>query len=609
MIPVRDVQDGTPSADPPRVGSAGPVTEEGSLAAGPAAGISDLGQLRMLSRIVQQVGEGVAVTDNEARILYANAEFARMHHCDLDDLHGGRYRGSDFYSADVWAGPVQGLMHDALTAGIGRAELNRLRADGSVFPASVTLSLLYDDGGSLVGRVLCVRDVTAARDVEASLREANARLERLASTDQLTGLPNRGLFTDRLEQTMALARREPRSVALLFLDVDRFKSVNDTLGHQYGDEVLVEVARRLVAALRECDTVARLGGDEFAVLLGGSASPEDAAGAAQRLLDALRPGIAAGRTELFVGASIGIALWPEDCASEADLLEHADVAMYRAKASGGNRFEMFRRTMTIAARERLSVQAELSRAVDAGELRLRYDPQVELATGRVTGVEAVAWWDHPSQDGGAPASLPALAEETGLSVRIGAWALQEACQQAARWRSELGSPLTVGVGVSARQLDDPVFGTAVRDVLAASHLPAVALELQVPEAAARPDAGTASALEALARLGVRLAVDGFGTGCSSLASLCRRPLHRVRLDPTFVAGVTGPEGGVVGATVALARAAGLETVAGGVSDERQRDALAAVGCVSAQGPLWTEPLAAADLAGWITARRRPRARK
>ena len=695
--------------------------------------ITDLGQLRLLSRIVDQVGEGVAVADNDARIVYANAEFARMHRFDLADLQARRFMGSDFYTDEDWAGPVQTLMRDALQTGIGRCEVSRRRTDGTTFTAAVTLSTLRDDAGDLVGRVLCVRDVTercealaqlrsnerrladaqaiarlgswewdlvtdklslseqlfiildlpcdeeptyqafllrvhpddrssvqeavsaamatrepfevtyrvttghgerivhargdvvadadgapalmrgTAQDVteakvaEASLREANARLAELATRDQLTGLTNRALFSDRLDQALALGRRGRRNVAVLFVDIDRFKTVNDSLGHHCGDEVLVEVARRLVGALRSSDTVARLGGDEFAVLLGGSSTPEEAAGAAERVLLALRPPFLGAGIEFFVGASIGVALWPEDCSSKEQLLQHADVAMYRAKGAGGNRFEMFQPAMTVAAHERLKLEADLRRAVDGDELFLRYHPQVNLATGQVIGVEALVRWANPVRGEVLPSTFIPLAEETALIVPIGRWVLTHACRQAARWRAELDTPLCMAVNVSPLQLAQPDFVSDVIEALEETGLPADALELEVTESILIDEAGSAiQTLRALRQLGVGLAIDDFGTGYSSLASLRRFLVDRVKLDMSLIAELGKGDdsaregsGALVAAAINLAHALGLETVAEGISHTRQVETLNRFGCEQGQGFYWTEPLLASELPTWL----------
>ena len=591
----------------------GPRPFDMGRAPGRPGRVTDLAQLRMLSRIADQVGEGVAVVDNEAHIIYANPEFARMHRCTPEYLQSRDFRGSDFYAADEWDGPVQDLMRDALADGIGRAAVTRRRADGTTFAAHVTLSLLRDGADELVGRVLCVQDITDRCEAEASLLEANRRLELLARTDQLTGLPNRTVFNDRLDQALATAARDGRNVAVLFVDVDRFKNVNDSLGHHCGDEVLMEVSRRLVAAVRHSDTVARLGGDEFAVLLGTSVSPEEAAHSAERMVEALRPPFLTAAMEFFVGASIGVALWPEDCRSKTELLQHADAAMYRAKAAGGNRFEMFQPAMSVAAHERLSLEADLRRAVDGQEFFLRYHPQVDLASGVVTGVEALVRWVHPTEGELPPDRFISMAERTALIVPIGAWVLREACQQAMRWRDEIPTPLRMSVNVSPLQLVQPGFVAMVTGVLADTGLPASALELEITETALVADTGPAiDALKAMRSLGVALAIDDFGTGYSSLSSLRRFLVDRVKLDMSLISELGKGDdraaignGALVAAAIDLAHALGLETVAEGIGDERQVETLARFGCEEGQGYFWAKPLLAAEIPAWIATRRIP----
>ncbi|MGI8684602.1 MAG: putative bifunctional diguanylate cyclase/phosphodiesterase [Acidimicrobiales bacterium] len=715
----------------------GPVRHDAHHPGKPSPRVTDLGQLRLLSRIVDQVGEGVAVVDNDARIVYANTEFARMHRCSLDELHAQQFVGSDFYASDDWAGPVQELMKQALDEGIGRSEVTRRRTDGTTFAAHITLSLLRDDAGDLVGRILCVQDVTErceavaqlranerrladaqeiarlgswewdlvtgtmkwsdqlfritglpndwapdyerflhridradrqrvkdavqtslltgrpydviyrvplpgrpdcivhargdvvtdaagapvvmrgtvqdvteAKVAEASLREANARMEELATRDQLTGLTNRSLFSDRLDQALAMGARGQRNVAVLFVDVDRFKNINDSLGHHCGDEVLVEVSSRIVHALRASDTVARLGDDEFAVLLGGSTTPEEAAAAAERVLAALRPPFTGAGIEFFVGASIGVALWPEDCGSKVELLQHADVAMHRAKAAGGNRFEMFQPAMTVAAHEHLRMEADLRRAVDGEEFFLRYHPQVDLVTGAVTGVESLLRWAHPSSGEIGPDTFIPLAEETALILPIGDWVLGEACRQAARWRAELDTPLCMAVNVSPLQLAQPDFVETVVRVLAETGLPPSALELEVTESILIEDTGPAiRALRALRELGVGLAIDDFGTGYSSLSSLRRFLVDRVKLDMSLISELGKGDdsaregnGALVAAAINLAHALGLPTVAEGIVHERQVQTLASFGCEQGQGFYWTQPLLASELPPWLADR-------
>ena len=464
------------------------------------------------------------------------------------------------------------------------------------------------------GRAVIMRgtsqDVTERTRAEEELRQANRRLQELASTDVLTGLPNRALFSDRLDQALSFARRENRVVALLFIDLDRFKNVNDCLGHHHGDELLIEVSRRLVGVLRDSDTVARLGGDEFAFLLAGTTPPEEAAAVAERILAALRHSFVSAGVELFVSASVGIALWPEDCNSKAELLQHADVAMYRAKAAGGDRFEMFQPAMTVAARERLSVENDLRRAIVRGEFFLRYHPVVNLVSGEISAVEALVRWQHPSRGEVLPAEFISLAEDTALIVPIGAWVLAEACRQAARWRDELGgrAPQRVAVNVSPCQLAHPGFVEFVSGVLADTGTSPAELELEVTESTLVADSGKAvAALRSLRRLGVGVAIDDFGTGYSSLAYLRRFPVDRLKLDMSFIAGIgnadestgTGSGDALVAAAISLAHALGVEAVAEGVETKDQLRALRAFGCEHGQGYFWTVPLRAAELTDWL----------
>lgn len=465
------------------------------------------------------------------------------------------------------------------------------------------------------GRAVMVRgtaqDVTEARRYERDLRVANERLQQLATTDSLTGLPNRALFDDRLEQALALGRREDRKVALLYLDIDRFKEVNDSLGHEAGDDLLVDVAARLTSVLRASDSAARLGGDEFAILLSGPDPAKHAATTAQRLLEVLQASFTTESIEFFATASIGIALWPDDSAGKSELRRHADVAMYRAKKAGGNRFELYRPTMTAAARHRLSLDAELRRAIDGGQFFLRYHPQLDLASGRVVAIEALLRWAHPIRGEVAPGDFVAMAEETGLIVRIGQHVLTESCRQAARW-NDLGEhdpPLRVSINVAGRQLAEPGFATMVSDTLTHFAIPPQQLELEITESALISDVGAALAnLQRLRSSGVSLAIDDFGTGSSSLTYLRGHPANRLKIDLSFVAHVGDPggdddvdDGALVGAVVDLAHALHLEAVAEGVTTEAQRRILRDHGCDQAQGYLWTRPLLADELLIWLAA--------
>lgn len=481
--------------------------------------------------------------------------------------------------------------------------------DDAVEPDDALLEVMAHIGTQL-GRVIeRERAATRLGRSEAALRDANERLQELATTDPLTGLPNRALFADRLDHDLAVARREGHALALLFIDLDRFKAVNDSLGHGCGDELLVEVASRLSVAVRGSDTVARVGGDEFAVLLSSPTSPEEAAVVAERILHSLGASFMTAGVAVHPACSIGVACWPEDCGSKEELLQHADAAMYRAKSAGGNRFEMFQPAMTVAARERLGMEHELRRAVDRGELFLRYHPQVDLATGEIVAMEALLRWAHPMRGEIPPAEFVPLAEETGLIVPIGAWVLREACRQLVEWRQTVpgASQLRVAVNVSARQLAHPGFVALVGETLEATAVPAPQVELEITESMIVAEGGqAASAVRELRTLGVSVAVDDFGTGYSSLSYLRRFRVDRLKLDRSFIAGLGGGGEGtgtgdaaIVCAAIRMAHALGLEAVAEGVETQTQLAALREFGCEQGQGYLWTRPLLAREVPGWL----------
>ncbi|MCU1343825.1 MAG: diguanylate cyclase/phosphodiesterase with sensor(s) [Acidimicrobiia bacterium] len=451
------------------------------------------------------------------------------------------------------------------------------------------------------GEVVTLRGT--AQDV-TELRASERRAQELATTDPLTGLPNRALFADRLEQALALAARQEWEVAVLFVDLDRFKHVNDSLGHHRGDELLVEVAARITSVLRATDTVARLGGDEFAILLGGNASAAEAVQAADRVLSCFSASFVRGDVDHFASASIGVALWPEDCTTKAELLQHADLAMYKAKEAGGGCFAMFEPGMTVAAHAQLQLGSDLRRAIDGREFFLRYHPQVDLESGELRGVEALLRWQHPTQGEVAPAAFLPLLEETGLIVSIGSWVIDEACRQSARLRAmfpELGE-VRMSVNIAPRQLVRPDLVGVVARALEASGTSPAELDLEITESSLIVDGGCAVAnLRALRELGHRIAIDDFGTGYSSLAYLRRFPVDRLKIDKSFIDEViTG--GPLVAATLHLADALGLDAVAEGVETEEQRQALVRLGCRQGQGYLWTVPLTAEELHAWVRQR-------
>jgi diguanylate cyclase (GGDEF)-like protein len=445
--------------------------------------------------------------------------------------------------------------------------------------------------GETVGRVVSFRDISERV-------AARQRIDVLAHTDSLTGLPNRRRLADRIEIALANARRDGTPFALLHLDLDRFKPINDTLGQALGDRVLVDVAERIKACLREIDTVARLGGDEFVLL----AQRSDAAGAeatARRVLEALQAPFTQGGLSFTVTASIGIALYPEHGPALDDLLSRADTAKHDAKDAGRATWRFFQARHApgdSALRARMQLDHAMRQALAQQRFRLHYQPQVDLRSGQVLGAEALIRWRDPERGEVAPGQFIPVAEESGFIVAIGHWVLRQAVRQAALWRQQ-GLSLVMSVNVSALQFQQPGFVEEVATVLREAQLPAEGLELELTESILVQDAHDALLrLQALAALGVKLAIDDFGTGYSSLSYLKRFPIGRLKIDRSFVSGLPGDDSdaGLVHAIIHMGRALHLETVAEGVETEAQRQFLRQAGCEQFQGFLFAPALAAPE---------------
>jgi len=470
-----------------------------------------------------------------------------------------------------------------------------------------TLVLLADGSEAaveLIGRTIPYLDEAPARATAVrDIRERRAIQERLARQsfyDTLTSLPNRALFLDRTTHALAWTRPgETAPVALLLLDLDRFKVVNESLGHAVGDQILASVGRRFSEAIRPGDTLARLGGDEFAVLLDGIADEVGARLIAERLVDALAAPFPVDGRDINVGASVGVAVATAGGGGAADLLRDAEIALYRAKANAVDRVAVFESSMGGASMARLELDSDLRRAVERNELRLHYQPLVDLRTGAVVGHEALVRWEHPTRGLLGPAAFIPLAEETGLILGIGEWVLAEACRQTRAWQLALPAepPLTVSVNLSGRQFTQPDLAATVAGVLSESGLPASSLELEITETVAMSDgAATGATLRALRELGVRLVLDDFGTGYSSLAYLSTMALDSIKVDRAFVAGlgVPGTNHSIIAAVSALAHGLGMEVTAEGIEEAEQLAAVIDLGCDRGQGYFFARPLPALD---------------
>jgi diguanylate cyclase (GGDEF)-like protein len=422
---------------------------------------------------------------------------------------------------------------------------------------------------------------------------AEVELSHRALHDPLTGLPNRTLFVDRLEHALSRSARSPSSVAVLFLDLNRFKTVNDSLGHTTGDRLLIDASHRIEGLIRPSDTLARFGGDEFMILCEDLDHEDDAIAVARRLNEGFTDLFGVAGHEVFIGASIGIAFAREADESAEDLIRSADQAMYRAKERGAG-YGLFDKNMHAVAMHQLETEAELHRAIERGELRVAYQPQLDLRTGTVFAVEALVRWEHPTRGLLLPADFLHLAEETGLILPIGAWVLVEACGQLARWKHEhpTAGDVLMCVNVARRQLTEPGFANTVADALDSAGVDAAGLCLEMTESTAvRDPARTSRAIDDLKSLGVTLSLDDFGTGYSSLSMLAQYPIDILKIDRALAdVGGTQPErGGIVGAIVGVAQALRLTTVAEGVERASQLNYLRELGCDVVQGYYFARP--------------------
>ena len=472
-----------------------------------------------------------------------------------------------------------------------------VRRDGFEAAIEDSAAPIRDREGNVTGAVMVFHDVSAART-------KSLEMSHLAEHDFLTGLPNRMLLNDRLTQAISLSRRHNSQIAVLFLDLDRFKKINDSLGHAIGDQLLQSVAVRLTSCVRRSDTVTRQGGDEFVVLLSELSEAQDAAITAAKILDALTLPHHIGPHKINVSVSIGVSIYPGDGGSAELLIKNADAAMYEAKDKGRNNFQFFKHAMNVRAVESQFFEAGLRHALEKGEFLLNYQPLINLGTGDVTGAEALIRWRHPERGLIPPAQFVPIAEDCGLIVPIGRWVLREACRQARAWVDAGLRPTTVSVNISAMEFRTADFLEGVRAILSDTKLDPRYLELEINESDLMKHAdSTATVLQALKAMRVRLAVDDFGTGYSSLSHLNRFPIDALKVDQSFVHEVcSSPDHAtVVSAVIGMGKSLKKRVIAEGIETKEQLEFLKAHGCEEGQGYLFSRPVVADQFAKFLEA--------
>ena len=550
--------------------------------------------LQLTARVIDTTSEGVVLTDPQFKITSVNPAFGRITGYSTNEVVG---RTPRFHAAIVRNTEMYDRMMTALREkSQWEGEMWTSRKDGSRYAQRLSISAIRREDGELLRYAILVSDITQRKEDEE-------RILYQANYDALTGLPNRSLFRDRLDQALTMARRQDRKVVLMFIDLDGFKLVNDTLGHDMGDLLLKQASDRLLDCVRQTDTVSRLGGDEFTIILAEIADEHHAPVVAQRVIDALSQPFSLEGQEAFVSASIGITTFPDDSDNATDLLKNADAAMYRAKEKGKSNYQYFTSEMNEEVKERLFLKNGLSMALDKGEFELFYQPKMGLEENWITGVEALMRWQHPELGMVSPGRFIPVLEESGLVVDVGNWVLREACSQHVRWLNMGLPPIRVAVNLSARQLRDPALVKVVESVLKETGVGPEALEIEITESMLMSDHGPViKVLGALHEMGLHVAMDDFGTGYSSLSYLKRFPIDTIKIDRSFVAdiAVDKDDAEIIRTIINMGQSLKRRVVAEGVEVVEQLDILKAYRCHEVQGYYFSRPLPADNIIEYIT---------
>jgi diguanylate cyclase (GGDEF)-like protein/PAS domain S-box-containing protein len=542
---------------------------------------------------LNSIGDAVLCTDVSGNVSYLNPVAETMtgwrREEAIDKPLGEVFRIIDGNTRKTARDPMEMAVEQNRTVGL-TVNCVLIRRDGFESAIKDSAAPIHDRAGRIIGAVIVFHDVSAARAMSIQMTHS-------AQHDVVTNLPNRLLLNDRITQSIALALRQNKSLAVIFLDLDRFKYINDSLGHETGDQLLRSVSKRLLASVRGSDTVSRQGGDEFVILLSEISHPEDAARSAKKILLALGAPHSIAGQDVHIDGSIGISVYPEDGKDAETLIKNADTAMYHAKETGRNNFQFFKGDMNLRAVERQSLEGSLRHALEGEQFLLHYQPKVNLDTGEITGVEALIRWQHPDRGLISPERFIPIAEDCGLIVQVGRWVLREACRQTREWQDAGWLRLPIAVNVSALEFRDPGFIDSVRTVLRETGLQARYLELELTEGVLMEDGqSTAAVLQELKKMGVHLAVDDFGTGYSSLSYLQQFPIDVLKIDQSFVHHITGnpDDSPIVSAIIDMGKNLKQRVIAEGVETQGQLAFLKAQRCAEGQGYLFSQPLAAAQ---------------
>lgn len=541
-------------------------------------------QLRLTATVFANNSEAIVITDASNNIVRVNDAFTQITGYQADEVIGKNPRL--FASGRMSREFYQTMWHDLLANNGWSGEIWNKRKNGEIYPEWLILSLVRDESGIVTNYIAIYSDITERKKEEE-------RIQFLASHDVLTSLPNRFLLTDRISQALAYAERNQAKVGVLFIDLDHFKNINDSLGHDVGDLLLKQVAERMAHCLRRSDTIARLGGDEFIAVLPDVASENEVAFVAEKMIEAFADKFPVENLDLTITPSIGISIYPEDGTDPNTLLRNADMAMYRAKDTGRNTLQFYRPEMTEHINERLKLEMQLRHAIVNKELFLVYQPQVDMASGAVSGMEALLRWQHPTLGLVSPARFIPVAEESGLIEEIGDWVVREACMQGRIWQAQGYRIVPIAVNVSGAQLKRGHFPARLRNILSETKFDPALLEIEITESVLMGlGESSLQLMRDIRSQGVRLALDDFGTGYSSLSRLKTFPLDFVKIDQSFVRDIgTDPnDAAIIRAVLSMSREMELRVIAEGVETQEQLDFLKQLHCDRYQGYLFSRPV-------------------